>query len=214
MITREVEARLTALSGYQPGEIDQRTRPLRQHDLIPHGPRGINAPDLGPHHIALVILCMVARRAADGGPVAMRAMDLVYAPRPGCPLDTPMALAVAIGTAVTYGSAFCRRLEVACDGSLAWLEVVIEGAPYRLLFVEPDVAATIARHPMDYDATGAATCRHWFVMGPGAIDDIHIHAQAIDASPASGWTGRRTDASVEYGEPVQLDEAGAVVGGA
>ena len=150
MITRKLEKLLVLLSGYQPGEVDQRIRPLRERDLIPSGPRGLNAPDLEPLHAALVLLTMVARRATDAGKTAMRAMDLKAVPRGDCAVTAETALLPVIAAGLVAGSAFLQRVEIFCDGSLAWISIRENGEVKSVLFSnDQNIAKFVADFPRD-----------------------------------------------------------------
>lgn len=183
MITRELERILTFHSRYQPGEIDTRTRPLREHNLIPSGPRGVNAPDLEPLHAALVVLTMVSRRAADSGAVVMRAMDLKMVPRAGCNLDKPTTLAVMLAAGISAGSSLLKRMEITCDGEMAWATIIVDDAPVTLLFTDdPKVQEWVQCYPETYDAQGASYCGHRFVINGALIDQIKLEME--DDAPA------------------------------
>jgi hypothetical protein len=185
MNTRDLERLLVRYSGYQPGEIDQRTRPLREHSLIPSGPRGVNAPDLEPLHAALVVLTMVSRRANEGGSTAMRAMNLKLAPRAGCRLDS-MDLATMLAGGLTMGSAFLQRLEIACDGSMAWATIIEGRKTFRIFFTdEIRVARALKDDPSIYDATGGTYAGHWFIITGAIIDQILIEMKKTEPRPAS-----------------------------
>jgi hypothetical protein len=191
MNTRDLERILVRYSGYQPGEIDQRTRPLRDHSLIPSGPRGVNAPDLEPLHAALVVLTMVSRRATEAGATAMRAMELKPAPRPGCRLDA-LNLAVTLAMGLTKGSAFLRRLEIACDGSMAWATIAHGRKVFRLFFTDDDrVLQALEDDPSVYDATGGTYAGHWFIINGAIIDQILI---AIGDNDRAGYARPKVSA--------------------
>lgn len=181
MIARELEKLLTFHSGYQPGEVDQRVRPMRANGLIPFGPRASYAPHLEPLHIALVVLAMVSRRAADSGKIAMRAMDLQMVPREGCALE-PKPLAVMLAAAVSYAGTLIERIEISCDGSMAWATVLLEGASHRILFMDNYKATrAIAADSSKYDAFGLSYSGHWFILTGAVIDQIKAAMTERDA---------------------------------
>lgn len=189
MNSRELEGLLATLSGYPPGEIDKRIRPLREKSLIPHGPRGPHAFQLEAIHAALCVLCMASRRAVDGASVAVRAMDLQLIPRPGCPLEPKMALADALETAFLAGSEVVRQVDIASDGSLAWVVMRIEGENYRLAFTDSEkVRRAVARRPETYDSVGEGWCGHVFSMRAGAIDQVMLE---LNDDEEAGYAGSK-----------------------
>ena len=176
MIARDLEQLLTMHSGYQPGEIDQRLRPLRDHNLIPYGPRGPNAPQMQPLHAALIVLTMVSRRAAAAGEIARRAMDLQLVPRKGVALDGSHRFAAFLATGLKVGSSWMQRIEVSCDGSLAWATVVDKRKRVTLLFCDDKkMMEWVAENPETYDAQGGSLCNHRFVMSAAVIDAIMLN---------------------------------------
>jgi hypothetical protein len=192
MIARDLERLLTFHSGYQAGEVDQRTRPLRGHNLIPHGPRGVNALDLEPLHAALMVLTMVSRRAADAGEVAMRAMDLELVPRRGFPLDAT-ALAVHLAAGIVAGSGLLRRMDIACDGSIAWAEIVVKGKAHRVFFTDdPKVKRAVADDPSTYEATGGTYAGHWFILTGAVLDQITLKMAKASAAASAAAKPKRT----------------------
>lgn len=183
MIARDLEELLTRHSGYQRGEIDQRVRPLREHNLIPYGPRGPNAPAMLSLHAALIVLTMVSRRAASSGEIAVRAMDLQLVPRPGMALAGDHRLASIIAVGFQEGSGFLRRIEISCDGSLAWATVVDDGEPVTFLFCDDKkMTDWVAENPDTYDAQGGSLCNHRFVMSAAVIDQIKVGLEKNDSS--------------------------------
>lgn len=184
MIARELEAKLALYSGYQPGEIDQRFRSLRERDLIPYGPRGRHAPHLTPLHAALCLLTMVSRRAADAGPVMLRAMELPQVPNP-LDMDLGMKqLAPAVMFALTpEGSQIVHRIEITTAGDMAWVEFVVEGQCQRVLFTDvPEVHQGVA-DGLPYDNQGGAFCGHKLVLESAFLQQIAM-ALAEDVEAA------------------------------
>jgi len=192
MNSKQLERLLTRLSGYAPGEIDQRMRPLRAHELIPHGPVGRHAPDLEPLHVALCLLALVARRASDAGPTLVRAMSLRCIPHPEA-LDVKFEeLAPAIAIAVALGPSVVRRIEVAADGRMAWLDAFDR----RFHFTDnPAAFDQVALHPESYDTQGASYLGHAIVFGTGAIE--RIHDEATDDTEA-GYADRYAGATTRH----------------
>lgn len=190
MIARDLEALLASHSGYQRGEIDQRVRPLRDHNLIPYGPRGPNAPAMEPLHAALIVLTMVSRRAASSGEIAMRAMDLQLVPRPAFSLDGSQRLAAVLATGLSIGSSFLHRVEISSDGSLAWVTVVEKRKPVTFLFCDDaKMIQWVAEHPDTYEAQGGSLCNHRFVMSAAVIDQIKIGLDVGEDS--AGYASRK-----------------------
>lgn len=188
LIAREIEAFLAERSGYQPGEIDQRIRQLR-HSLIPSGPRGLNAPHLEPLHVAICLLAMVSRRATDAAKVAMRAMELKSVPRPGIGIaELALALAPALAAGVIRGSDMIRRVEITCDGTMAWVTLADGGT----LFFCDDKKLTkaIEKDPSKYEAAGSHYCGHRFVL-TGAIFD-QLRAEMSEGRVPAKYAERRT----------------------
>lgn len=186
----ELQRFLTEMSGYQPGEIDQRIRPLRGHDLIPHGPRGFGAPELEPDHVAMCLLSMVSRRASDAGPVAIRAAALGMVGREGTASFGPpgTALRIFLASGLGSGSSSLRRVEVRSDGGLAWLEACADnGVWHRLLFTDnSEMVRHVARFPEAYDAQGGSHCGHWLILRGALFDQLILEMASNDESD-SGW---------------------------
>ena len=183
MITRELELMLANFSGYQRGEIEQRIRPLRDRNLIPSGPRGVNAPDLEPLHAALVLLTMVARRATDAGAVAMRAMDLKSVSRDGCALQGGTSLLPVISTALAGAIGYVERVEILCDGSLAWVTINEDGTAKRVLFTDDaKMRRRISSNPDVYDRQGAMFCGHRLVLTEAILEQVAL--DLVDDTPA------------------------------
>ncbi|BAQ17440.1 hypothetical protein GL4_1991 [Methyloceanibacter caenitepidi] len=86
-----------------------------------------------------------------------------------------MALTVALATAFVAGSEVVRQVDVASDGSMAWIEMIVEGEKYRLAFTDSEkVRRAVARRPDTYDAVGAGWCGHVFTMRSAAIDQVML----------------------------------------
>jgi len=78
MKSRELERILAEETGFSIREIDERMRPLRASGVpgFEGKARGLNAPDLTPHHVAIMLFQLTPRRAADAGLVGMKARYL------------------------------------------------------------------------------------------------------------------------------------------
>lgn len=185
MKARQFESLLVTLSGLSAGELNQRTRPLWERNLIPYGPRGLGAPEIEPLHAALMILTMVSKRATDSGSVMARAMDLKAVERPGAEIMRGHALATLLASAMVKGSSLLQRLEVSVDGAMAWATCQIDARVVRVLFCEPDIAKFVKRYPNTYDAQGSSLCAHWLVIGPGFIDQAMIELSEAEDARAS-----------------------------
>jgi hypothetical protein len=181
---------LIRFSGYQPAEIDQRTRPLREKNLIPQGARGVHAPSIEPLHAALMVLAMVSRRATDAGAVLARAMDLKSVPRPSGQFPQ-QSLATVLAGGFVMGGDFLKRLEVSCDGAIAWATCTVNGDTSRILFCEDDVVAFVEKFPDTYDAQGEGGCGHRFVIGRGLIDQIALD---LREDVAAGYAAEKVSA--------------------
>ena len=171
MNMRGFEAFCARHSGYGPSEIDQRVRPLRELRLVPFGPRGPAAPHLEAMHGAFAVLSMVARRASDVKEVVQRAMKLQSVARDGWrPLDHDVGLVAMIALALTDRNVV-DRIEVFCDGSLAWVTLFLDGERRKVLFTDDEkIRDYVTAYPETYDATGAHYMGHRFVM-TGALAD-------------------------------------------
>src|SRR5262245_9743467 len=184
MTARELEALLRLLSHYTESEIDQRTRPLRDWNLIPHGPRGANAPHLEPHHAALVLLTMVSRRAVDAGETAVRASKLKLAPHRAINLPHETRLLSVLAKAISAGQPHIkRRFEALVDGSAAWYGQ--SGEVTTALFLQARVIKAATKKAQLYESTGASLCNHRFVLGEGAFADLIGGFNRTDEK--SGW---------------------------
>lgn len=187
MIMRELEAMLTLHSGYQPGEIDQRMRPLREHNLVPHGPRGRGAFHIEPLHACLGLLTMVSRRATDAGAVAMRAMDLKLVPRAGVDIAANTTLPVLLAAGIQAGG-IIKRIEIFCDGSMAWATMAIGKKTATVLLTDDrKVAAFVKAHPETYDAQGRHYCGHRMAFAGEFLDVIRLAMTEEDAG--AGYAG-------------------------
>jgi len=186
MTARELEALLRLLSHYTESEIDQRTRPLRDRNLIPHGPRGANAPHLEPHHAALVLLTMVSRRAVDAGKTAVRSAKLRLAPHRAINLPQETELLSVLAKAFSADQPHIkRRFEALVDGSAAWVSYDQSGALATALFLEARAIKAATKKAHLYESTGASLCNHRFVLGEGAFADLI--GEFNRTSDKSGW---------------------------
>jgi hypothetical protein len=81
MKSRELERILAEETDCTAREIDERMRSLRASGIPEFAGRvrGRHAPDIGAHHVALMLFQLVSRRAADAGVVGMRARTLLLA---------------------------------------------------------------------------------------------------------------------------------------
>lgn len=166
MNMRGFEAFCALHSGYRPSEIDQRVRPLRDMDLVPHGPRGPAAPHLDATQGAVAVLSMIARRAADTKDVVKRALNLKAVARDGwLPSEgQDIALVPMIALALST-SGVVERIEILGDASLAWVTLIIESERRTVLFTDDEkIVDFVTSFPDTYDATGAHYMGHRFVM--------------------------------------------------
>ncbi len=168
MKPRGAQAFLVRHTGYSEGEIDQRMRPLRERKLIASGPRGLGALDLQPLEAALMVLSLVSRRSADAGFVTARAMDLKAVIPPDV-ANTPLAevgpLASVLAAGLTGRATIFDRMEILCDGSMAWVDFSLDGHKRRVLFTDdPNVTEWVAEFPDTYDAQGATALSHRMVV--------------------------------------------------
>lgn len=201
MNSRDLERRLSAMAGYAAGELDQRFRALRELGLIPHGPRGPQAPQFEPIHVAIGVLSLVSRRAAVAGEITLRAMNLSSIAPPRVYGLKPMRLGVAVALAIGHGSRVVRSIEVEGDGSLAWVEIHDGGRWHRLVFIDdPEIRDRVEEEADldEYEATGANFLGHQFKMRAGAIDRLHVAAMF---PTESGWVGEVDKQATEL-EPV------------
>ena len=82
MRVREFEHCIASITPWSVSDLDQRTRRLREHRMLPTGGRGTNAPEMAPEHAATLLIALGgAERAVD----AHKAV-LEYAPM--VPKDT------------------------------------------------------------------------------------------------------------------------------
>jgi hypothetical protein len=168
---RELAELLAAHSGYPIGEIDQRIRPLRERDRIPHGPRGRNAPHLDPSQAAYALSCMVARRPSDVDEVISRLENLVCDPSSDKSDDRlfhMLSFPYVLSGAIVLGSTAFQRVEICCDGSMAWADVFYDGKQFRLRF--SDV-------PGEKDRD-SSYCGHRSIIPGDLIDEVgrRIHS--------------------------------------
>lgn len=178
MKARELHALLANISGSTLGEIDQRTRYLRDHELIATGPRGVGAPDLKPLEAALMLLSLASRRAADAGPVMARAMNLTLVVPPELsewPLGETKALAPVIAAGLSKAEPVFDRVEVLADGSMAWVDFALSDFRRRVLFTDDDrVRNWIAEFPDTYDAQGITVLGHRLVISGAIVAQIAL----------------------------------------
>jgi hypothetical protein len=103
----------------------------------------------------------------------MRAMDLEMVPRQRCGLTGALAPVIAAG--IVTGSVWLKRVEIACDGSMAWATIADNKQTWRLLFVDDKKARrSIEADPAIYDAYGATYAGHWFILTGAVIDQIKL----------------------------------------
>lgn len=189
MNMRKLEFLLSGFSGFTHSEVDQRFRPLRDLDLVPHGPRGPFAPKVEPVHAALAVLTLVSRRASETEATIRRLLELRAVPRAEGGIDgatdelVPMVM-LALSPAASEA---VERIEILCDGSMAWVDFRLNGKRQRILYAEPQVAEWVSQFPDTYDAQGATHCGHRFVM-TGALG-AQIGLEVADEQPAD-YAGR------------------------
>ena len=161
-------------------------RPLREANILSHGPRGISVPYADVIEVCYMVFAMVSRRPTNSGETARRTADLQLVAPPGLSdwngidLQGKWPLLVLLSTLIKrpiLGD--YRRLEVAEDGRRAWLTVEHGSAgTIDLLFVCPTRYEKMVRHIgaelETYKNQGAAYCGHRFVIGAGAIGQIGI----------------------------------------
>lgn len=178
MKAREFHALLANLTGATLGEIDQRTRYLRDHDLIATGPRGLGAPDLKPIEAALMLLSLVSRRAADAGPIMARAMDLTAIVPPDLrewPLEDTTALATVLMAGLSRAETMFDRIEIMADGSMAWVDFALSDFRRRVLFTDEErVRSWVAEFPDTYDSQGVTVLGHRLVITGAVVAQIAL----------------------------------------
>jgi len=178
MRARELQATLAARTEYAAGEIDQRTRHLYQMSLIRSGPRGVHAPHMEPLEAALILLCLVARRPTEAGQVMARAMDLAPVLPPNVtawPFDTLRSLTEFLMLPLSGHGGIVNRIEVLCDGSMAWVEFTQAGLNLRVLFTDrTDIVARLSGGASVYDETGAMYAGHRLVLTGALLDQLAL----------------------------------------
>ena len=191
MRPRDVQNRLEKFSGYAAGEIDQRIRPLREVGILRSGPRGRHVPNAKLFEIVHMILAMVSRRPSEAGPVSIKAADLRLVPPPGVISwngidfdNNEYPLAVVLSSLLRSPNLMgYRRLEVAIDGSRAWLTIDHdEHGTLDLVFIEADMMSEAKRAAQDlkvYKNQGAAYCGHRFVVGVGVIRQFAFEIEDV-----------------------------------
>lgn len=172
MTARELEALLQQLSGYSQSEIDQRIRPLRAANLIPHGPRGSNAPHMQPIDTVFALFAMISRRAVDAGPTAVRASALKLARRPEIDWYSGATLLEVLEDAFTTYGPNINRFEALSDGSAAWIELDQDGKSTTALFVEEKILKSKTKNKK-YENFGSALCNHRFIVGRKALSELN-----------------------------------------
>ena len=175
------------------GEIDQRMRPLRDSGVLPMGGRGPHAPNIDETHAAMMILQMVSRRVADAHDVGLQASILRFAEPPGLslPFGMPHPKAMNLPAALIFLFQHpefpWRKLDIAVDGTVAWLTIDRDGLLFDLLFISnPDRLSEVQANIETYRGFGMAYCGHRFVLGAGAL---HVIAAPFNRPTQSGWVG-------------------------
>lgn len=183
MRARELEFKLAKLLDCPAGQIDQRMRPLRELGIIPVGGHGLNAPDIRPEHAACMLLQLVSLRTVEASRIGMQAMNLEYVPVPGVADaffgyrdQNRLTLGAALAFLITDPTQAWHRVEIACDGSRAWLMISHHGQPLELLF---DGDAEFAAKCIDGELTryrnqGTAFFGHRLVMGAGQVKQVAL----------------------------------------
>jgi hypothetical protein len=200
MKPREAQAFLVRHTGYTAGEIDQRMRPLRNRKLIASGPRGLGALELEPLEAALMLLSLVSRRGADAGPIMARAMDLEAVTPPDAgkwPLADVGPLAPILAAALTGRALIFDRIEILCDGSMAWVDFSLPNYKRRVLFTDDaKVSEWVAEFPDAYDAQGAMALEHRMVITGDLVKQFAL--ELVD-EPSVGYVGAEVGATYAAG---------------
>lgn len=167
---RTFQRGLGSLLGYPEGQVDQRTRPLREKGLLSSGPRGLAAANITTVEAAMVLCCLAPLRANDASTIGLTICNLEFVPIPGeleelfkLPNGRRASFGAVVGLLLSDPSALnWDRIEIAANGSMA---VIFAGAR-RLMFVldrraaEVEIAGDRAR----YDRKAEADCGHIFKL--------------------------------------------------
>lgn len=185
MKAREFQMFLSTTTGATLGEVDQRTRFLREAGLIKSGARGSGAPDINAVEAACMILAMISRRASDAAQVFHRANMLPAVPRKisdrlfldGATLGA--VTASAISSPVNWNEGLTiDRIEIEESGEFAWVRM----GTMSILFTDDEkVRDWITEFPDTYDKTCSSLARRCFVVGGALLEHVALKVTEQDA---------------------------------
>jgi len=153
MKSRELERILAEETDCTAREIDERMRSLRASGIPEFAGRvrGRHAPDIGAHHVALMLFQLVSRRAADAGVVGMRARTLLLAGAnlPEFSGDEAEAMYSRIGRSVTLGERLSDPDQAAFGATF------LNAATLITIFLRSDAPMNIERLEVDGEGRSA-----------------------------------------------------------
>ncbi|MCI5078241.1 hypothetical protein [Oricola sp.] len=184
MRAREFHQVLSMATGATLGEVDQRTRFLREIGVLQTGPRGHGAPNITPLEAACMLMVMVSRRAADSETVFVRANSLEAISRKaggrdflnGAKLGGVLASIISTPDNWTDGLAV-DRVEVEENGEFAWLRM----SGLDILFTSNTaVRDWVTQNPDAYSRQFDSSARRCFVIGGGLLHQIALELSERD----------------------------------
>ena len=156
-------------TGSPEGEIEQRTRPLRDNNMIPYGPRGVHAPDIEAIHAALMLLSLTARRVAGVGKITIRASKLEAVEREGVEIRNANLADTLAQMFETEEFNNLQRLEVVEDGSMAWMRFPDKDVMFT---DDENIIKLLKKNPSAYDDQGSGMARFHRTFGIGLLKQI------------------------------------------
>jgi hypothetical protein len=185
MTNRELQALLARLTGYPESEVDLRIRPLREKNLIPHGPRGPGAPQLDAGHVVVMLLAMVSRRATDALEIFGYAKDATLVSARGHAFQLPTNISLAeILTLAVKGECSIDQIEIGSTGRFAYVSYDEGGKSVKALFIsdlaEPKTRKVVTAQPAIYERLGLGAQR--FVLVKEQFAEI-VAAYSESAEP-------------------------------
>lgn len=185
MKAREFQAFLGTMTGAPIGEVDKRTRPLREAGVIESGPRGPGAPDIEAVQATAMLLAMVSRRAVYSGEIFQIVSQLHAVPRVkgGREFLSGYQLGAAIASMISLNADWSEgleveRIEIEENGKFAWLRL----SGLNVLFTnDPTIREWVSDFPETYERQFASGAHRCFVIGGALLKQIALELADEDA---------------------------------